>query len=337
MKIEKLKSGSYRIRKMYKGITYSVVTDYKPTQREAIKLLDKEMDKAKTEKVHMAFETAFNEYIDIKGNILSPSTVKGYIAILNSLTPYFKKRIITDITSLDVQKEINVYSKNRSPKSVRNAHGLISAVLRMFCPNLILNTTLPQKEKRFDYIPTDEDIRKIMDASKGTKFQIPLILAAYGLRRSEICALTIDDIQDNTLLINKAKVQNSDGEWIIKSTKTVEGTRKIYLPIQIIEIIKSNGYIYSGHPNSIVCWLYKKQRQLNIPQFSLHKLRHYYASVSHSLGVPDAYIMQAGGWKSDNVLKTVYRHALDDKKEEMQEFTAEYIKDVICHEICHGK
>ena len=46
MKIEKLKSGSYRIRKMYKGVTYTVVTDYKPTQREAIKLLDEEMDKA---------------------------------------------------------------------------------------------------------------------------------------------------------------------------------------------------------------------------------------------------------------------------------------------------
>lgn len=86
-----------------------------------------------------------------------------------------------------------------------------------------------------------------------------------------------------------------------------------------------------------MCWLYKKQKELNIPRFSLHKLRHYYASVSHSLGVPDVYIMQAGGWKSDNVLKTVYRHALNDKKREMQEFTAEYIKDIICHEICHGK
>ena len=36
MKIERLPSGSYRIRKMYKGKIYSVITDYKPTQKEAI-------------------------------------------------------------------------------------------------------------------------------------------------------------------------------------------------------------------------------------------------------------------------------------------------------------
>ena len=58
MKIEKLKSGSYRIRKMYKGVTYSVVTDYKPTQREAIKLLDQEMDKIQHRKIHMTFSEA---------------------------------------------------------------------------------------------------------------------------------------------------------------------------------------------------------------------------------------------------------------------------------------
>ena len=33
MKIEKLPSGSYRIRKMYKGKTYTVIFDYKPTQK----------------------------------------------------------------------------------------------------------------------------------------------------------------------------------------------------------------------------------------------------------------------------------------------------------------
>ena len=31
MKIEKLPSGSYRIRNMYKGHTYQLVADYKPT------------------------------------------------------------------------------------------------------------------------------------------------------------------------------------------------------------------------------------------------------------------------------------------------------------------
>lgn len=45
MKIEKLPSGSYQIRKMYRGTTYTVVTDYKPTQKEAVRLMADELDK----------------------------------------------------------------------------------------------------------------------------------------------------------------------------------------------------------------------------------------------------------------------------------------------------
>ena len=85
MKIEKLKSGSYRIRKMYKGVTYSVVTDYKPTQREAIKLLDQEMDKVQNKKIRMSFEEASNRYIESRSNVISPATVRGYQSIVRNL------------------------------------------------------------------------------------------------------------------------------------------------------------------------------------------------------------------------------------------------------------
>ena len=32
-----------------------------------------------------------------------------------------------------------------------------------------------------------------------------------------------------------------------------------------------------------------------------------------------AYIMADGGWRSDKVLKSVYRHAMDDRKKEMSD------------------
>ena len=38
-----------------------------------------------------------------------------------------------------------------------------------------------------------------------------------------------------------------------------------------------------------------------------------------SSGGPDAYIMADGGWRSDKVLKSVYRHAMDDRKKEMSD------------------
>ena len=330
MKIEKLKSGSYRIRKMYKGITYTVVTDYKPTQKEAIQLLAAEMDKAQdVKKVRMTFETAAEKYIDVKRNVLSPSTINGYKAIIRSLSDKFKVKIITDITSVEIQKEINKYAKNRSPKTVRNAHGFITAVLGMFCPNTIISTTLPQRVRKEPYIPSDEDVKKLVDASAGTRFEVPILLAIYGLRRSEIFALTLDDIDGNLVHITKAKVLDDSGNWIIKTTKTEDSIRTIYLPDEIIQKIRDNGKIYEGDPSRISRFMMKKQDELGLPHFSLHKLRHYYASMSHSLGIPDQYIMQSGGWKTDSVLKAVYQHAMNDKKNEMQEFAAEYIKEVV--------
>lgn len=328
MKIEKLPSGSYRIRKMYKGVTYTVVTDYKPTQKEALQLLSAEMDKIQTEKQAMTFESAAKNYIELKNNILSPSTLKGYNSILRSIPETFSGMRLSDIDAVAVQKYINDHSSGHSPKCTRNVHGFISAVLSTYRPDLIINTSLPRKLKNEPYIPSDDDVKRVLEYARGTKFEIALILATFGLRRSEICALTIDDLAGNTLTINKALVQAVDKSWIIKTTKTEAGTRQIYLPDAVADLIREKG-LYKGYPNSIANYLYKAQEKLGIPHFSLHKLRHYYASMSHALGIPDSYIMAAGGWKSDNVLRNVYRHALDDKKEEMQKQAAEHISTLI--------
>lgn len=329
MKIEKLPSGSYRVRKMYKGQSYAVTFDYKPTQKEVMQALAAELDKLQTSKSRMTFTTAANEYISVKSNVLSPSSVNGYRSILRNLSDRFKNKYISDITGIDIQKEINDYSIGRSAKTVRNAHGFISAVLGMFCPNTVISTTLPQKTKSAEYIPSDDDVKRILAHAKGTKYEIPLMLATFGLRRSEICALTIDDLNENTLTINKALVTNDNNEFVLKSTKTTEGTRHIYIPDQLADLIRERGEIYSGFPGNILSYLNRTQDTLGIPRFKLHALRHYYASMAHSIGIPDSYIMQAGGWKSDTTLKRVYRHAMEDKKVSMQKIAADYITDLL--------
>lgn len=329
MKIEKLPSGNYRVRKMYKGKTYTVVFDHKPTQKEAIQLLAVEMDNVKEVRQQLTFKAAAESYIESKENVLSPSTIREYTGTIKRLSSEFASKNISDITAMDIQWEINQFAKDRSPKTVRNYHGFISSVMKTFRPNLVINTTLPQKVKTEPYIPSDEDIKQILKAAAGTNYEVPIMLACFGMRRSEICALTLDDISGNIITINKAMVLDKNNNWVIKNNpKTEESTRDIWVPDELIELINQKGSIYDGHPNDITDYLDALQKKLGMEHFSVHKLRHYYASMSHSLGIPDSYIMKSGGWKSDNILKSVYRHAMKDKEAEMQQFAGEYLKEI---------
>lgn len=332
MKIEKLPSGSYRVRKMYKGEKYSLVFDHKPTQKEALQAMSAELDKVKTKYDRLTFQGAAEEYVEMKRNVLSPTTIKEYIGMSERLPDWFCNLSLSDITQVDINRVVNELSKNKSPKTVRNNHGLISAILGTFRPEFNISTKLPQKVKSEPYTPTQEDVRAILEVAKGTEYEVAITLACYGMRRSEICALTPEDIDGDMAHINKAIVQNQDNEWIVKTTKTTESTRDIVIPQKLAEKIQKQGYVYKGHPHNITRYLSKVEESLGIPHFPLHKLRHYFASQMSALGVPDADIMKLGGWQSDHVMKSVYRHSMIDKEEKSKREAAEKLKAALFSE-----
>lgn len=184
----------------------------------------------------------------------------------------------------------------------------MTAVLGTFCPNLKINTTLPQKVKSEAYTPSQEDVKRILQEIKNSDFEVPITLACYGMRRSEICALTLDDIDGDMIHINKAMVQNDKKEWIIKTTKTTESTRSIIIAPKLAEKIKQQGYVYKGHPGNITKHLEK---------------------VEDKLGIPEADILKMGGWETDHVMKSVYRHSMMEKEEKAKREAAEKLHNVL--------
>lgn len=318
MKIEKLTDNTYRVRKQYKGRTYAICFDHKPTQKEAMIRMTEKMQ-VETNGSKGKFEEYADKYIRSKENVLSPSTIGGYRKIIRCLSAEFKAKQLFDIQQIDIQNEINRYAVDHAPKSVRNLHGFISAVFAVFRPNMNISTTLPQKRKFDRNLPTTDDVKRILDASKGTKYHIPFQLAVLGMRRSEICAATVDDLNGNFLTINKAVVYDEDFNIIVRNnTKTESSTREIYLPDALVEEIRQTGIIYDRTPPMLVKTLHKYQDMLKIERFRLHDMRAFYVSYAHSIGIPDAFIQKAGGWQTDYVMKTLYRDALKDKNEEMQ-------------------
>lgn len=317
MKIEKLPSGTYRVRRTIQGKAVAVTFPYRPSQKEALKALEDKY--TGRDKLRMTFDQAAKEYIEGKRNTISPSTIRGYESLRKNLPDKIRNRQLEDLTAWDIQRYINDLSADRSPKTVRNHHAFISAILGTFAPHLTLNTQLPQKRPKSTQIPSDGDIKRILEDVAGTEYEIPFRLACYGLRRSEICALTPSDLTGNQLTISKALVEDENKQWKVKTTKTTNSTRTIIIDSSLSALIRSQNSIYDGHPGKLYKKLKSVQKRLNIAPFPFHGFRHYYASTAHAIGMPDAVIMASGGWKTDQVMKQVYRHEKQDQLAELQQ------------------
>lgn len=327
MNIEKRGKNSYRITVVDHGKRYRITVDHKPTIKEATLLIADELQRFhEKQKKGGTFEGAYREYADSRSNVCSPSTLRSYEGMIRNTPEWFKEMQIREINQLTVQKMINEYFEVHSSKSTRNLHGLVASVLKMARPDIVLRTKLPDKKAQDVYIPTDEEVKSILQEVKGSKYEVPLYLAVFGLRRSEICALTIEDLDGNMLSVTKAKVQTPDEGWTIKETpKTMESNRKVFITDYVRDLILKQGYIYKGHPEHIKTKLEATEKKLGIPHFTLHKMRHYFASMTHEMGIADADIMRMGGWKTDTVMKTVYRHSVATSVSEGQRMYADKI------------
>lgn len=322
-KKNKLPSGNYRLqvydytdangKKHYKSFTA-------PTKREAQLLaaewkVNRSTQQEEVSAVEqLSLYDAISRYMDVKKGVLSPSTIRGYVGVQEN---YFKNSFgetsLQDLTNPSIQLWISDLAAKLSPKTVRNAFGLLSATLDMFYPDFRIKVTLPQKKKAELYCPSDQDIRRLLDCIHDTELEIAVLLAAFGpLRRGEICALTASDVCGNTIHVRHSMVKGPDKEWYIKEPKTPESNRVVEMPDFVIERIQHRtGSLVKMNPDYITHKFGRTLKRINVPHFRFHDLRHYSASIMHAIGVPDQYIMARGGWKTDTVLKSTYRNVID--------------------------
>ena len=253
----------------------------------------------------------------MKANIWSPRTVREYELYPSRLPVWFQKAEIRNLTPSDVQMCVNELSRTLSPKTVRSLHGFISAVLGNARPDLTLRTTLPKLQKKDPYIPKKEDLRLILKEAEKTQYYIPLRLACYGLRRGEVCALEISDLdKKNVIHVTKDLVQTSSGQWVKKPPKTPTSVREVPIDKALADLIRKQGYVFKGYPGTISNFLARTQKKLGLESFSVHKLRHLFASLLLDEGYDLKTIQELGGWQGNETVSKVYLHSLKLKNEE---------------------
>ena len=281
-----------------------------------------------------AFELALDEYIKSRTDVLSPSTIRGYRVIEKYL-----KREHGDFCALKAE-EIDKYAmqdlvndmvaSGSSPKSIRNRIGLINCVLKHMDLH-VPYVQLPERQKPDLHIPDTKDVRRIIKESEGTEMEIPILLAAFApMRRSEIIALHLEDIHGDTIHVKRAVVMDEKGQHIVKGTKTYESNRNIPMDHDIIEKIRKKGCVTKiTNPEYMTRAFECIADKAGCPGVRFHDLRHWCASYLHARGVPDQYIMARGGWKTDKVMKDVYRHELESECGKWADAILDNFKDVL--------
>lgn len=329
--------GSVKKKRIYRSFTCEIKGNVGKRKCEQM-AAEWAAEKEERSQISLTFGEALDEYIKSREHILSPRTIMDYKSIRKNYIQDLMPIGIDRITQEAVQQAINKEALHLSPKTIRNVHGLISAVLRVYRPSFALNTSLPQRKKIDLYIPSDEEVQKLINEVSGTEMELPILLAAFGpMRRGEICALQSEDVAGNTVHIHRNMVRTEDNSWIEKTPKSYAGDRYIEFP----EFVSSKfprkaGRLVELNPNQITDKFKYILKRAGLPHFRFHDLRHYSASIQHALGVPDAYIMQRGGWGNDGVLKAVYRHAMESKVKEMSAIANDYFEQ-LCNTKCNTK
>lgn len=308
MKIVKNKYGTYETTAYKNGKRKHIVaSSYAECKDKALDWLNSKEMLAPS---RLSVRNAIEQYISLNGSVLSPTTIRSYQSVMRNYFQSIMDMPIERLTSQQIQKAINDECKKVSPKTIKNAYGVLSVALKQYNVEY-KNINLPQKIKNDIYIPTKDEIKKLIDNSSGTLHDAIVLGAYLGLRRSEICALQPNDIDKNVIHIRKAMVKGLNG-WEIKTTKTYESSRDLPLP----KSCKSVELPIKAYPNTITEEFDRLRDKLKVP-IRFHDLRHYFVSTLIANNVPNAYIRSCTGHSTDNMINSVYGHILPEKKKEV--------------------
>jgi integrase len=315
-KPKKLPSGSWNIRLRLGGDEISIT---EPTEQACIKKarVVKAEYLAGRKPAHRdrtpTLGKLLDSYIASKKAVLSPATVRGYKVIRDNR---FQAWMDKDPEKINWQRMVSDESRLCGPKTLRNAWSLVTAAASasgLQTPAV----RLPQLvQDEHPYLEA-EQIPVFLDAVKGTMWELPALIGLHGLRRSEMLALTWADVDltANTISIRSAVVPNEKGK-MVKKKETKNRSSRRTIPIMIPRLRElfeeqkgdPSDRILTCHPNSVYVAVNRICEKNGLPKIGCHGLRHSFASLAHTLGVPEVETMALGGWQDPQTMRKIYTH-----------------------------
>lgn len=267
----------------------------------------------------------------VKGNCVSEKTATG---ICNAL-------------ELNINKAFECIGKNEplSPETIRHYHRFISSVLgvavkwQLILQNPCERVTLPKKKKTPPKYLDEEQAAQLLELIEKEDMQHKTMIKMFmytGLRREELCGLEWKDINFETSVITVARASiYIPKEGIISdTTKNETSQRCIKAPAAAIQMLKdyrmwqreqimrigdrwqNTDRLFTTsegkpiHPDTITGWFHDFIKRNNLPNITIHSLRHTNATLMINSGVPITTIAARLGHANPSTTTKIYTHAI---------------------------
>lgn len=298
----------------------------------------------------MLFADYLLEWLEIAKGRLAVATYSSYAAMIKKpIGPYFRQRNLTlrELEARHLQMFYSEMFRKVKPNTVIHYHAIIHSALKyavktdMLVQNVADKVDRPKKNSFQPVFLSAEEMQKMFEALRGTKLELPVLVAAfYGFRRGEVLGLKWDaiDFERGTIsVIRTVTTITLDGkqtEIEQQSAKTKSSLRTLPLIgsfreyfLQVKEAQELNKQIcgncynheYDGfvfvdelgermRANYLTSAFPKFLESHGLRRMRFHDLRHSCASLLLANGVPLKHIQEWLGHSDFTTTANIYAH-----------------------------
>ena len=298
----------------------------------------------------MLFADYLREWLEIAKGRLAVATYSSYAAMIKKpVGPYFRQKNLTlrELEARHLQMFYSEMLRKVKPNTVIHYHAIIRSALKyavktdMLVQNVADKVDRPKKNSFQPVFLSAEEMQKMFEALRGTKLELPVLVAAfYGLRRGEVVGLKWDaiDFEQGTISVKRTVTSTIiDGkyqEFEQQSAKTKSSLRTLPLIgsfreyfLQVKEAQELNkqvcgncyNYEYDGFvfvdelgermkPDYLTSQFPAFIQRHGMKKMRFHDLRHSCASLLLANGVPLKQIQDWLGHSDFSTTANIYAH-----------------------------
>lgn len=311
----------------------------------------------------MMVDAWFNYWIDIKKKTVRPNTVRNYVERYEAnIKQVIGKMLLSDIKPLHCQKIfLNMADEDYKSSTIYQTRITLYNMLEFAKENDIIRYNPCKKSVRSDVgkpskkkeALTLETQRKFLEGAIGQSYESQYrFILQTGLRTGELIALQWKhiDFKNRTLTIEQSmEYRYKVGEWRVGPPKSKAGYRTIPLTDEAIRILKDqkernkkikvipiewSEFVFlcrKGTPiknSTYDSALFKICDKVGIARFSMHVLRHIFATRCIEAGMKPKTLQILLGHSNIGITMNLYVHTTEDEKKKEIELVAEALKAI---------